>query len=297
MAGSANNITIQPVNCLWQVEALYQFDLSSLVDPDGTYFLLNSAKDAVEYYVYFDLDGGATDPAPAGKTGIAVANVTGDSATVLATKTAAAITAEADFGASSSGKVVTVKLVAIGATTDAVDVDSGVVVTVCRRGKDFDLGLLEGDVELSLAPSNFIVTSHQSGLTPRAALFQGIETAEVSTVLQETINSQLSELYGLYGTSGFIPAGGTSVYGIGTSKQGQNLLIDAARLILRPVNAANALTDTTLMLAIPIPDTLVFSGENPKTLAVTWQGFVDDTKDSRVSVLAFNDSGQAGLDL
>lgn len=298
MAGSANNILIQPVNVLWQIEAQYQFDTANLSDPDGTYFTMYNAKDETQYYVWFNLDAGSADPAPGGMDPIEVAVTTGDSPSVIASAMATAIDAIGDFtaGASGSDSLVDVKLSAIGTASDPADVDSGVGIAVCRRGKDFDLGLLEGDVELNLAPANFIVQAHQSGVTPRAALFQGIETAEVSTVMQETQTSKLSEIYGLYGSTGFLPPGGDSVFGAGTSKQGENLLIDAAKLILRPVNAVDATTDTTLMLAIPIPDTLVFSGENPKTLACTWQGFVDDAQDTRINVVTFGNASSSNLD-
>ena len=297
MASSSNNVSIDPVNVLWQAEGLYQFDVSALSDPDGVYFTLDSS-DGDLYYVWFDLDAGSTDPAPAGRTAIEVSVTTGDSASVIAGLMQAAIDGVADFSATVSGSLVDVKQAAVGRpASDPVDVDSGVVITVCREGVNLDLGWLEGDVELNMAPSNFILTSHQSGVTPRAALYQGLETAEVATVLQETVNSKLKEIYGIYGSRGFVPASGTEVFGIGTAGQGDNLLVKAGRLILRPVNAVNNLTDTTLMMAVPVPDTLLFSGENPKTLSVTWQGFVDDTKDTRVNILTFGDASQAGLDI
>lgn len=289
---NANNVAIAPVNVLWQIEAEAQFDFAGLSDLDGVYFTLNSPD--TEYYVWFNLDAGSVDPAPVGKTAIAVAVTTGDSAATIASAAQAAIDAEGDFGASVDGTVVTVKNASVGAVVDPADVDSGVVVSVCRRGKNYNLGLLDGDVELTFSPSNFIVQAHQTGVTPRAALYQGIETLEATTSLLETQQSNLKELYNIYGGA-FTPPAGTEVFGVGTNKQGQNLLVDAARLVLRPVNAANNLQDTNVMLTIPVPDTLLFSGENPRTLSVTWQGFIDESKDSRVSALLFGDASQADI--
>lgn len=292
--GGANNISIAPVNALWRIEGEYVVDHNGLSNPDGVYWTIDSS-DGDLYYVWYNLDAGSVDPAPAGRTGIAVAVTTGDSASTIAAAAQAAIDGNADFSATVSGTEVTVKQVAVGKpASDPVDVDSGVTITLCRRGQNLDLGLLNGNVELSFAPANFIVQAHQTGVTPRAALFQGVETAEVSLELLETVTSNLKEIYGVYGTDGFTPST-SEVYGVGTSKQGNNLLVDAARLELKPVNAADDTTNTTLMLALPVPDTLVFSGEDPKTLSVTFQGFIDDSKDSRVSALLFGDPGQTGL--
>jgi hypothetical protein len=296
MASGAVNILIDPVNVYWQMESQFLVDFAGVSASDfgGTSFTFYSAKDATQYYVWGDEDNTDVDPAAAG-TGIEVDYAAGASSTAIATAAAAAIDAEADFSATSSGTVVTVRNAAVGESTDAADTDSGVAITICRRGKDFDLGLLQGDVELNFSPANFVVQAHQTGVTPRAALYQGIETLEVSTVLQETINSKLQEIYGVYGTNAaFTPAGGSSnVFGVGNNKQGNNLLVDAGRLILRPVSqAAAGPDDKTLMLALPVPDTLVFSGENPRTLSVTWQGYLDDTIDSRVSALTFGDASQ-----
>ena len=297
MAGSANSIVISPVNVLWRIEASEQVDFAGLtgLDVKGKFFNISTAKDAILNYVWGD-DSIEADPAPAGRVGIDF-TVVGDSdtASTLATACAAAIDALGGYSASASGTVVTIYRAAVGLVTDTVDVDMGVVITVCRRGKDFDLGLLQGDIEMGAAPAYFTVTAQQSGLTPRAALYQGVESLEASTTMLETQNSQLKEIYGLYGSDGFVPSGGTEVFGIGTSKQGQNLLVDAARLVFKDVNAVDDSNNRTFMLAIPKPDSLVFSGENPRTLSVTWQGFIDDQIDSRVSALNFGDETQSGL--
>lgn len=299
MASGAVNVLIDPVNVLWQMESQFQVDFNGVSASDfgGTSFTFFSAKDATQYYAWGDENSTDADPTETG-TGIEVDYAASASSTAIATAAASAINAVADFSASSSGTVVTVTNAAVGESTDAADTDAGVAITICRRGKDFDLGLLQGDVELSFAPANFILQAHQTGVTPRAALYQGIETLEVSLTMQETINSKLQEIYGLYGTnSSFTPSGGSSaVFGAGNVKQGNNLLQDAARLIMRPVGQSSAgVNDKNLMLAIPIPDTLVFSGENPRTLSMTWQGFLDDTIDTRVNALLFGDSSQSGL--
>lgn len=288
MAGGANAIKISPVNVLWQVKANELIDLAGLtgLDVKGKSFDL-FLPNGDEIYVWGD-DAIVVDPAPGG-TGIPF-TVVGDSdnAATLAAAVAAALDADPGFSATANGTEVDVRRVDFGKVTNASDNDMGVAITICRTGKDYDLGLLDGDVEFSFSPSNFIVQAHQTGVTPRAALFQGAETVEVTTSLLETAKAKLKELYDVYG--GSFTGGNGEVFGVGTSRQGDNLLVDGARLKLRPVNAVDATEDTVVMLAIPVPDSLTFSGENPRTLSVTWQGFVDDTyAQTETNVIAFGD--------
>jgi hypothetical protein len=296
MAGAATNILIAPVNVLWRIEASEIVDFAGLTGADvkGASFNISTAKDAILHYVWGD-DSVEADPAPAGRTAVPF-TVVGDTdtAATLATACAAALDALPGYSATASDTTVTISRADVGEVTATADTDMGVAITQCRLGKDYDLGLLEGDVEFNYAPSNFIVQAHQTGVTPRAALYQGSETLEVSTTMLETQKSQLDDIYNVYGDT-FTPAAGSEVTGIGTSKQGENLLVKAARLVLKPVNAVDDSQNTSLMLAIPVPETLTFSGENPRTLAVTWQGFIDDQIDSRASAFVLGDESQSGL--
>lgn len=290
----ANNVTIAPVNVLWEAKANDCVDFAGLTGADvkGTYFELY-LPDGTGYYVWGD-DSVEPDPAPAGLTSLAYTVVgDSDSAATLATAAQTAIDAISGFSATvSSNTIVDIKRDDFGSVTAIGQGTFTGAITTVRSGKQYDLGLLDGDVEFNFAPSNFIVTAHQTGVTPRAALFQGAETVEVTTTLLETGLSRLQELYDVYG--GSYSGSSTDVFGVGTSKQGENLLVDAARLKLRPVNAADATQDTVVMVAIPVPDTLTFSGENPRTLSVTWQGFVDDTfAQSETNIVAFGDVEQA----
>lgn len=101
----------------------------------GQYFLLNSANDATEYYVWFNKDGSGGNPLILGKTPIEVAIVTGDTDAQVATKLASAVNAKSDFIASSSLNVATVLNVDIGPCADATNVDvSGLSVSVTQQG-------------------------------------------------------------------------------------------------------------------------------------------------------------------
>lgn len=292
MSGESSNVSVAPVNVLWRIEQQELIDLTGLTASGlgGTSFDL-FLPDGTEYYVWFDENNADVDPTPGG-TAIEVDYASSAAASAIATACAAAIDAVSGFEAQVKDSTkVQVTRSAVGACTATADNDSGVAITVCRNGKDYDLGLLEGDVTLNTEADILTLTSHQSGVTPRAALFRGFSNLSVDTVMQETVSSQLDDIYNLYGGQ-FTPAAGTEVFGGGTSKQGNNLLVDAARLVLKPVNAANDADNISLSLAIPQPSSMTFSGENPKVLSVTWLGYVDDSKDSRISAFMFGDDTQ-----
>lgn len=295
MASNAGNILISPANAYWKIESSSAVDMEGLTGADvkGGYFTMSSPS--TDYYVWFD-DSVEADPAPAGKTAIAV-TVTGDSDddATLAAALQTAVDGNADFGATVSGTVVTYTAVAVGEVEDPADVDSGVSISVCRRGKNLDLGLIEGDSELPLEPQVLDITSQQTGLTPSAALVQGFVAAP-SLVLQETTRSQLGEFYKIYGGQ-YTPGGGTEITGVGTGTVGNNLLVDAARLEFAPVNTvSNELSyKVAYALTVPVPDSLVFSGENPRTLSVSFKAYVDSTLDSRNNFLIVGDAFQSGI--
>ncbi len=99
-------------------------------DPlSGTYFLLNPNDDWTSYYVWYDVDGGSSDPAPSGVfVGIEVDISAGDSAAEVATATAAAIDAIPTFSAevaSGPTDVVTITNAGAGPATALSDGNTG----------------------------------------------------------------------------------------------------------------------------------------------------------------------------
>jgi len=75
---------------------------------NSKYFLLYSGGDATKYYVWYDVASGGTDPLISGATGIEVDISAGDSASAVATATAAAIDALGAFISSALSAVVTI---------------------------------------------------------------------------------------------------------------------------------------------------------------------------------------------
>ncbi len=72
-------------------------DVTLVADSAGslnsTFWTFNTAGDLLGYYVWYNINSAGVDPAPAGRTGIAVAGATNATATTLATATRAAINA------------------------------------------------------------------------------------------------------------------------------------------------------------------------------------------------------------
>lgn len=86
----------------------------------GKYFLLSSPT--VDYYVWFNKDGGSADPAVADRTGIEVAIATGDDIDDIGGKAATAIDNTAAFSASYTDKTITATNAANGAVLSIPEV-------------------------------------------------------------------------------------------------------------------------------------------------------------------------------
>lgn len=105
----------------------------------GQHFLINSANDVVEYYVWFNKDLLGGDPLLSGKTSLQVVIESSDDADTVAAKVADILNALTAFSASEVGNVVTATTSVIGATTDSVNVNvNNLVINVTQQGKPSD---------------------------------------------------------------------------------------------------------------------------------------------------------------
>lgn len=299
MAVSTANVSISPVNVLWKIEAqeCVDFTAATAAGLGGKYITLYR-EDGSGVYVWFDENNTDTDPAPGGGlVAVSVDYAASAIPSAIATAFLTAVGGTAGFDAalvSGSTLKVNVKRTAVGEVTTPGGDATLAPVSVIRKGKNVDLGLLQGNIEPSFSPANLVLTAHQTGVTPLAALNQGFEEISCETVLLETTKSMLAQFYKIYGGTE-TPGGGTEVIGAGTAAQGKNMLVEAARLVFKPVTAVDDTQNYNIMLAVPIPSTLTFSGEDPKTLTVTWQGFVDLEFDSKFNAVAIGDVFQTGL--
>lgn len=102
----------------------------------GDYFYINSANDATQYYVWYEVSGSGTDPNIVGKTGIKVEVSTSDTATQVATATKETLDVLQDFSATSAGPIVLVTNSQVGHTTDATAQTSGFTITTPTQGRN-----------------------------------------------------------------------------------------------------------------------------------------------------------------
>lgn len=98
-------------------------DVTTVADVAGslssTFFTLDTIT--TKYYVWYDVDNGNADPAPAGRTSIEVDISANDTANTVASNTQAAVNAVTDFSATVLTNVVTITHAALGTVENARD--------------------------------------------------------------------------------------------------------------------------------------------------------------------------------
>jgi len=297
MANNVANIKLEPCNVTWEIEEKWKVtcvaDVASSLNnkwfklymPDGTW-----------KYAWFNVAAAGVDPAPGGDAGdIEVAIAANATAAAVATALAAAVDAETAWLADASGDDVLITNAAVGQVKSMVEgaAPTGFTFTQVQDGGSLDLGYLDGDIEVTFEESVNDITAHQTGTTILASLRQGLIN-EISLTMKEISDlAKVKEL--MLGTAGatYTPSGGTEVMGWGTESLGANTIVKARRLVLHPVSHGVAKTkDMCFWKAYALPDTLTISGENPKTLGLTFKVYRDDSKPEAVNQFIFGDWSQ-----
>lgn len=119
---------------------------------NNQYFLLNSAVDRTEYYVWFDFNSTGVDPAIAGKTGIEVDFTLSDTYEYLMGRISTTIGALDDFTTEYDAKVF-IQTAGIGVTTSTTDGNSGTTISTITEGS---AGSLLGRIQVYFDSNNFI---------------------------------------------------------------------------------------------------------------------------------------------
>lgn len=297
MANTVANIKIEPSNVTWEIEEQWQVtcvaDVSSSLNNKWFKMFL---PDTTWRHVWFDVGGAGVDPAPGGSGGgITVAIAANALATAVASALQAAVDAHASFKATVSGANVTITNVTTGQTDSMEDgtAATGFTFTQCQDGGSLDMGYLDGDIEVTFEELMLDITAHQTGTTILAGLRQGLVN-EISMTMKEADYAKYKEL--MLGTAGGTdtPGGGTEVFGWGTASLGANNIVKARRLVLHPVSAGSSKArDLCFWKAYAMPDTLTISGENPKTLGLSFKVYRDDLKPEAVNQFVFGDWSQS----
>jgi len=102
---------------------------------NNRYFFINSASNANQYYVWYNVNGGGTDPAIAGKTGLMVAIPTGSGANTVAAATAAVLNSSNKFITNINGDTLEVVNNLVGLSDPAKENDTGFLIFVEKLGE------------------------------------------------------------------------------------------------------------------------------------------------------------------
>jgi hypothetical protein len=203
----------------------------------ANYFLLNSANDETQYYVWYKT-GTASDPAISGKTGIVVSVNATDSNTVVAQKTTDAINNNmVDFTASVVGNIVTITNATDGYSTNS------------------SIGTL---------PVGFSILTTQEGRGESASLKQvllsssdsiGIAIEDTVKSLIRVINKNSSEIVNAFYVSGTNTTPGTFLL------EGKGLSVDEFYLLtsdstigesFNPTLSPGLITITSINTGLPV---------------------------------------------
>jgi hypothetical protein len=102
---------------------------------NGTYWYLNNAENDPQFYVWFNVDGGGTDPNIADKCGIEIPINTNDPVQVVSQALATFVNNSEYFKAVNHGNdVVIVETLSAGQTTASADVSTGFAITTVHDG-------------------------------------------------------------------------------------------------------------------------------------------------------------------
>lgn len=300
MSNNVANIKIEPCDVTWQIEEQWQVTcVADVASSLNNKFFKIFKPDGTWKHVWYNVGGAGVDPAPPGSAGgITVAIAVNALSTAVATATQLAVDADAGWKATVTGANVLITNVLSGQTESTIDgsAATGFAFTQCQDGGDLSLGFLDGDIEVTFEEQQLDITAHQTGTTILAALRQGLIN-EISLTMKEAADlTKVKEL--LLGSAGgtYTPGGGTEVMGWGTASLGQNTIVKARRLVLHPVaSGVSKAKDICFWKAYGLPDTLTISGENPRSLGLTFKVYKDDLKPDAVNQFVFGDWSQSAF--
>lgn len=106
---------------------------------NSKYFFINSALNANQYYVWYNVGGAGVNPSIVGKTGLMVSIPIGSSAETVAQNTKTALDSTTKFITNIDKDTLVITNVLIGATTSAQEQNTGFLVFVQKLGENREL--------------------------------------------------------------------------------------------------------------------------------------------------------------
>lgn len=255
--------------------------------------------DGTEYVVWYNFEANDSFTPVGNQVGIEVPIAQSNTPEQAIAATAAAIDAVAGLCAfvSPTNKLSFIyKIQEYASAADPVDgasgnfAPTGFEFDTVKEGYFEDLGATEGDLDISLNPTFLDITCHQTGTQLVGQNLTGIQP-EISITFKECRDGVFNRLIN-QALGGEATVDGSVVTGFGTAKNGLNVLTLTSRLILKPVeNAEGDFTGSYAFLsALPLVDSILFSGENVSTITATFRAYVDPTaKANETDIIARGD--------
>lgn len=299
---SQSTFLLSAADVTWAREELSCVDVTVAATAlDGKYFTVDAPSSHGgannEFFVWYDLDASSVSPAPAGKTGIEVDVVTGDTAEDVASKTQAAIDAQALLQAkvdpSDTSQVLIKSFYGGPVSNAAADVDTTFDVVTVSSGLGGDLGKTSGGAEVTMESTTVEIKSDQDGENKLDEVLTG-NNVECTVSLMEMTPARWKTLVGGVTGDSYTPSGGTELTGFGSSRQYSSLFDLGGRLILHPSRfaASDRSYDITFFKAAPKPASINFSAEEAQLMEVTFTALADSDVAEAIRVMAFGDTEQ-----
>lgn len=277
--GDVENIKIEPVWLTWGFKGLDKIcavaDVtSSLLDTYFTFEGVSETGVVTPYYAWMNVGAAGTDPLISGKTGVEIAFAADASATVVALAMVTAIDLLADMNAAldpCDATCMYMERVGQGVAEVATEVDTTFTFTTVRTGDKLEMGLTEGDLEISTSEDFSDETSHQEGTTVLERLKTGTNIEAISVVLKEATAAKLRPLLEVAGAT--IVEGLKEITGVGTGDNFKNASKFSKHLVLHPKRLADSDISEDWMFpkAYPRIASNAFSGEASQKITVEFQ--------------------------
>lgn len=303
-SSSQSTFLLSAANVSWGRRDCYTVKVNdAAVDLDGEYYNVDAPSSdfgsSSLFYVWFNLDGGSTDPAPAGRSGIEIAVSTGEDAAAVALALSNELEAINEFRSKldpsdSTSQTVIMEAAFKGPVDNAAaDVDSGVSITRQREGLGGELGKTSGGVEITMETTSATIQSDQTGQIVLDEFYTG-QTVEVSTSFLEMTPANWETIVGSVVGDTYTPSGGTQLTGFGESRLYSSFFDLGGELVLHPIkfDASDKSNDITLFKSVPKPASYNYSGEEASSMEVTFTALLDGEVKDAINLMAFGDSSQ-----
>jgi len=272
------------------------FSADATSDTDSEYIDLNYInEEGVEVlgYVWFNVAGAGTDPAPAGKTGIAevayAEDASGDTrANALITALDALVTRPLFFYEKSTTATVVIDNAYPGAVTAETESgSSNIVEAELRAGAGGLLGPTKEAISVSTETSLFDVTSNQTGELIIDRIIQG-SNVSLSAAFLDVSAANKEVLIGR-GAGDTITSGSNTIVGIGKSKLFQNTSDLGGRLILHPIrlDRTDRSADLCIWSTFPSLEEIPYDGTDTQALSVSFSANLDESRKDEINLATF----------